>query len=371
MSPKYSDVLSRGGEARAAGPAGAATGGRKRLCFAVALRLLPVVLGLGVFGCVSSASAHILVRPDATQAFHAALQSHGVPHPGYLGVSLRDLDASEVTHLHLRAAPANAPNVGAMIVTVDRDAPAWTAGLRPRDIVLELNGQPVDDVEVLRRRLREFSTGDTITIRVWRGGSQMSFAVRLGDQDTIAQDAFTRHLRAPAGSGSSLAASPLNGFSTNGSALDGSTFRGAGSAFLDEPPSPGAPSDASPVPNASRSFTSSLLDALIPSTLYTGLSVAPLTPQLGVYFGTHAPGGLLVTAVAHRSPAEVAGLAAGDVILGVEMRGDGRTETRSITTRSGLASAVRGAHGGPVSLRVMRARAAMTLSLQPSRRRKL
>lgn len=305
--------------------------------------LLLVWPALWVPGYVLSASASTPLRQDAT---HAVIQSHPVPHPGYLGVSLRDLDASEATHLHLRPTPANAPNVGAMIVTVDRDAPAWTAGLRPRDIVLELNGQPIDDVEVLRRRLREFSTGDTLTMRVWRGGSQMSFAVTLGDQDTIAQDAFSRHLR-----------------SSSGSALGAPSFGGAGSAFLDAPPSPGTPTETSPAPNASHSFTSSLLDALIPSTLYTGLSVSPLTPQLAAYFGTHAPGGLLVTAVAPNSPAAIAGLAAGDVILGAE--------SMPITTRSGLARAVRGAHGGSVSLAVMRARQQMTLSLQPSRRKKL
>jgi hypothetical protein len=139
------------------------------------------------------AQAHGLRWPG--EAAQDTTTAHPVPRPGYLGVSLRDLDATETTRLRTHASGQTLPDGGAMIVTVDRDAPAWSAGLRPRDIVLEVNGQSVSDVEVLRRKLRICGTGDALTLRVWRAGHEMTVSVVLGDQDAIAHNAMSLHLR--------------------------------------------------------------------------------------------------------------------------------------------------------------------------------
>ncbi|RRA48110.1 S1C family serine protease [Acidipila sp. EB88] len=185
----------------------------------------------------------------AQESSHSALPFHVLRRPGYLGVSLRDLDAAEATRLHRRGA------MGAMIITVDRDAPAWAAGLRPEDVILELNGQGVDGVEALRHRLRDFQPGDTITLRVRRRDDEMTYSVLLGDQDKVAQSALTRHLHTPPGS-TLLADTPLSSDATN--------------------PSPPM-SLMSPAPT--RGITSTLFDALIPGSTYTGLEVDPLTPN--------------------------------------------------------------------------------------------
>jgi membrane-associated protease RseP (regulator of RpoE activity) len=51
---------------------------------------------------------------------------------------------------------------------------------------------------------------------------------------------------------------------------------------------------------------------------YLGVSTIELGEQLADYFGVHGDGGVLVTEVAKDSPAETAGLKAGDIILSVE-----------------------------------------------------
>jgi len=257
------------------------------------------------------------------------LPPHPMQRPGYLGVSLRDLDAAEATRLNLRGA------MGAMIVTVDRDAPAWTAGLRPHDVVVEINGEVIDGVEVLRRRLRGCPSGETITLRVRRGEEEMSYSVALGDQDTIAQNALSRHLR------------PATGISTF-APIDGSPWV--------------APPTAVPASTA-RGMASTLFDALIPGSRYTGLEVDPLTPQLAAYFGVETKGGLLVTAVSGGSPAATAGLAAGDVIV--------RAANKPVTTRSSLAHALREGKGNAIPLAVLRDHKEIILGLLPGRRKKL
>ena len=269
----------------------------------------------------------------------AGLPLHSLHRPGYLGVSLRDLDAAEATRLHLREA------MGALIVTVDRDAPAWAAGLRPGDVVVEYGGQATAGVESLRRQLRESPAGQTITMRVRRADQEMSFAVMLGDQSEIAQNAVTLHLRPSAGTQS---------FAEGGV----------------PPPSPGpssaptaAPALAPPPSAASHGVASTLFDALIPAATYTGLEVESLTPQLASFFGVHTAGGLLVTGVNNGSPAAASGLFAGDVIV--------RADNREIRTRSQLAHAFRKAKGDAVPLAVLRDHREITLRLQPGRRKRL
>ncbi len=220
--------------------------------------------------------------------------------------------------------------MGALIVTVDRDAPAWTAGLRPQDVVIEINGQAVAGVEMLRRQLRVTAAGETVTLRVRRGDEETSFAVTLGDQSEIAQNALSHHLRPGT---SSL-------------------------AFADAPPAP-APA---PPPDP-RGMASTLFDTLIPGSVYTGLEVEQLTPQLAAYFGAQSRTGLLVTGVTGNSPAAISGLLAGDVIL--------RAANRQVKTSGSLAHALREAKGNAVALAVLRDHKEVILSLQPVKRKKL
>ncbi len=290
--------------------------------------LLPGVASAGRLGGARAAQENGIPTPQAA------------PHmlrPGYLGVSLRDLDAAEVTRLHLPA--ANPAAMGAMIVTVDRDAPAWAAGLRPGDVVMELNAQAVQNVEDLRRRLRECPAGELITLRVRRKNEEKSFAAVLGDQEMVAQNALSRHLR-PAG---------------NTSAPDsfGLTVSPAASPAL---PSLGPTASA-------RGMASTLFDALMPGSSYTGLEVDPLTPQLAAFFGVRAQGGLLVTAVSGGSPAAFAGLSAGDVIL--------RAGNKPVATRGALAHALHAGKGNAVPLAILRDHQEIAVSLQPGKRKKL
>lgn len=297
------------------------------------LRVVRRLAGVALVGCFVLLAVHAYAARPVQDPEHGGTL-HPMPRPGYLGVSLRDLDAAEATRLGFRG------NVmGAMIVTVDRDAPAWAAGLRSGDVLVELNGQPVEGVDALRRRLRECYAGTQVTLRVRRRGDEMSFAVALGDQKEIAQHALDLHLR-PAGNGFPLAA-PTPGLAT-----------GLGFALPAPPP---------PAPTKGRGVASTLFDALMPNSGYTGLEVDPLTSQLAAFFGVHVNGGLLVTAVSGGSPAAVAGIAAGDVIL--------RAGDKPLITRSDLARALHKGKGNAVTLALLRNHQEMVLSLQPGKRK--
>ena len=135
-----------------------------------------------------------------------AAHPHTDAHPGYLGVSLVDIDADTAARQHLKDLH------GALIVTIDREAPAASAGLRPRDVIVEMSGQRLDNVDGLRRKLRETSAGSTITLRISRDGAEQSVSVQLGDEAEIARSAWERHFSsAPDSSPAGDAADPGNG----------------------------------------------------------------------------------------------------------------------------------------------------------------
>ena len=57
---------------------------------------------------------------------------------------------------------------GAYILKVEEGSPAEKAGLKPGDIVVDVNGQVVNDSEGLMSALDPFQEGDTVKVTVWR-----------------------------------------------------------------------------------------------------------------------------------------------------------------------------------------------------------
>ncbi len=251
--------------------------------------------------------------------------SRPLPNPGYLGVSLLDLDPDTAVHLRLK------DTRGALIVTIDREAPAAAAGLRPHDVILEMNSQRIDNVDQLRRRLHDTPAGSTITLRVSReaDASQQVISVQLGDQVEIARRAWEQHFAAaglPTGAGDPAAAGP------------------AADADVEFVP-----------PSGRRGPASSFLGVFSINSLYTGAELDPLSTQLAEYFGVHDGAGLLVRSVNDNSPAASAGLHAGDVIL--------RVNNKAVVSRADWIKQLHANRGRPVLLYVMRNRHEQTMNM--------
>src|SRR5271156_1302613 len=110
---------------------------------------------------------------------------------GYLGVGLGEVDNERANALHLKDAHA------AEVVVVDHDAPAGKSGLRVHDVILQLDGQPFDNVDQLRRRLREMPSGRTITLLINRDAKNIYVSVQLCDRAVLQQQAWREHLSVP------------------------------------------------------------------------------------------------------------------------------------------------------------------------------
>jgi serine protease Do len=61
---------------------------------------------------------------------------------------------------------------GAVIVGVERNSAAFNAGLQTRDIILEVNRQPVSNVSQVTRALQGVPAGEPVFLVIWRGGQE-------------------------------------------------------------------------------------------------------------------------------------------------------------------------------------------------------
>jgi serine protease Do len=59
---------------------------------------------------------------------------------------------------------------GAVVVDVDRNSPAFNAGIRPNDVILEVNQQEVSNVSQVQRELQRAAPGQPVFLLIWRDG---------------------------------------------------------------------------------------------------------------------------------------------------------------------------------------------------------
>ncbi len=195
--------------------------------------------------------------------------------PGaYLGVMIREVDSEDADRLDLPE------ERGALITEVPDDGPAAEAGLRADDVIVSWNGSRVESAAQLMRIVRETPAGREVEIDYVREGRRATATAELAERPAMGR--FFPHGELDAEARERLEGS-LDGLRRrglelrrNGGPLGHFFFRGG----------------------------------------RLGIGVQSLTDQLAEYFGA-ADGGALVTTVREDSPAAVAGLRAGDVIVRV------------------------------------------------------
>ena len=240
---------------------------------------------------------------------------------GYLGVDVRDVTADQLAALKLKEAR------GAEIVLVDHDAPAGKCGLREHDVVLRMNGQPIDGEDQVRRMLRETPPGKTVVLVISRDGQQITVTAQMAvSQEEVERQAWEQHLSVP---------EPPAESSDN-----------AGGDFSSSPASP------SPVIRGN-----SFIGTMLMNPSYTGAMLEKMSSQLADYFGVPSGAGLLVRSVVANSPAALAGMHAGDVVV--------RADTKAVTTTGDWAKAIKNSHGRPLTVVVLRDKKEQTLTLTP------
>ncbi len=69
---------------------------------------------------------------------------------------------------------------GALVASVEKGGPAARAGVEPGDVILKLNGEPVESTTELSERIAELGPGATADLDIWRNHAARTVSVKLG-----------------------------------------------------------------------------------------------------------------------------------------------------------------------------------------------
>jgi serine protease Do len=103
------------------------------------------------------------------------LIAHGRVIRGRLGVEMQEMDQTLAESFGLKSAN------GALVSEVEKGSPAERAGLQPGDVVLKLDGRPIEHTGQLARLVAETKPGTRATLVVWRRGATKDLAVVVGE----------------------------------------------------------------------------------------------------------------------------------------------------------------------------------------------
>jgi len=113
------------------------------------------------------------------------LLSSGKVSRGWLGIQPRDLTWDDVEAEGLKSAN------GVMVNRVIENTPAEQAGLKVGDVILTLDGTPVQDAQHFMQLIWQARAGATIKLDVMRHGKPVDLDVKLGDRNTQLASAET------------------------------------------------------------------------------------------------------------------------------------------------------------------------------------
>ena len=128
---------------------------------------------------------------------------------GYLGVQITNLLDNYRESLGLPESQK-----GAYIAEVTPDAPAARGGLRPGDVVVALNGKPVEGSTELTRAVGAAKPGDDLRLEVLREGRRETVNIRAGTRPANLE---------VASSGDSSSGAPANPGAASGEVVEGMT----------------------------------------------------------------------------------------------------------------------------------------------------
>ena len=111
---------------------------------------------------------------SAAQVTIQQLQETGEVVRGWLGVSIQKISEALAESFGLDRAR------GALVAGVIEGSPAADAGIRQGDIILELNGRPVDEMNDLPRMVAATPVGKTVEVKLFRDGKEITVKVKIG-----------------------------------------------------------------------------------------------------------------------------------------------------------------------------------------------
>jgi serine protease Do len=141
------------------------------------LNLEGKVVGINTAIVSSGQGIGFAIPSNMAEEVISQLQKYQKVRRGWLGVTIQDVDQNTAKALGLPEAK------GALIASVKQGDPAHKAGLRPGDVILGLDGEPIRDAGELTRKIGNMQPGQEVEISFWRKGKKRSVQLTLGERD--------------------------------------------------------------------------------------------------------------------------------------------------------------------------------------------
>jgi S1-C subfamily serine protease len=113
--------------------------------------------------------------PTVRDVVGQLLESGSVRHP-FIGIQMAPLTPEIARRLRVPA------DVGVLVLEVVPGGPAEQAGMRPGDVIVSADGEPVDTVETFLGALRARHPGDRLKLEVIREGERQTVEVTLAER---------------------------------------------------------------------------------------------------------------------------------------------------------------------------------------------
>lgn len=111
------------------------------------------------------------------------IQTGSVSHTGraVMGISVTTVDSTVQAQDNLSV------DHGVLIVNETANSAEAAAGLKPGDVIVQVDNTPVTDIQSLSNALLSKIPGETVTVKAYRGNQQLTFNVTLGELQSNGQ----------------------------------------------------------------------------------------------------------------------------------------------------------------------------------------
>ncbi len=133
---------------------------------------------IGINTAISSRASNIgfAVPINQASAILPQLRDTGRVSRGYIGVMLRDVDSD------LQRALGLPSTEGALVQDVTPGSPGARAGLRTYDVIVAVDGKPIDGDDTLIQMIAARSPGSVATVQVLRDGRTLNVTLKLAER---------------------------------------------------------------------------------------------------------------------------------------------------------------------------------------------
>jgi serine protease Do len=121
----------------------------------------------------------LAIPSNVVRSVYTQVRHEGHVHHHQIGVSARNITPALASGLGLERED------GIVVEDVIPDGPAASSGLMPRDIILSVNGKPVQNIRQFALSLYPFAVGENVSLQIQRGKQTVSYQVPVSEKQDV------------------------------------------------------------------------------------------------------------------------------------------------------------------------------------------